>query len=64
MRHRATYHRPAGASTASGAAPHAQVQLLAHLAPGRDWIEDPAFDPRTAGYGGHAHCQYVAHMFW
>ncbi len=32
--------------------------------PCRDWIEDPEFDPRTAWYGGHAHCQYVAHMFW
>ena len=63
IHHQSILHRR-GASTASGVRHMLKYNYWRTSPPCRDWIEDPEFDPRTAWYGGHAHCQYVAHMLW
>jgi hypothetical protein len=53
-----------GRSTATGTRHMLKYNYWRTTAPVRDWIAEPAFDFRSADYGGHNHARYAAHMFY
>lgn len=63
IHHQSILHRR-GASTATGLRHMLKYNYWRTVAPARDWITEPEFDPRTACFGGHNMARYVAHMFY
>ncbi|MEE2658859.1 MAG: phytanoyl-CoA dioxygenase family protein [Candidatus Latescibacterota bacterium] len=63
IHHQSILHRR-GKSAATGMRHMLKYNYWRTVAPRRDWLADPDFDPATAYYGGHNVARYTAHMFW